>query len=196
METYSQRYYRENKDKRRSNYDEWAAKNREHIATKKREWYAKNKERLAAKRREYRADNKEHVKVINKRSYDKMMNDPKRRAQHHRRCNAYASMHTPTRMRRALHARITRLLKFAKTNKACGTTKLLGCSINKLKAHLESLFKDDMSWDNWGRTGWHIDHIKPCKDFNLTKKSEQLKCFNYHNLQPLWAEDNLAKRFK
>lgn len=23
-------------------------------------------------------------------------------------------------------------------------------------------FKDDMSWENYGINGWHIDHIKPC----------------------------------
>lgn len=48
-----------------------------------------------------------------------------------------------------------------------------------------------MSWDNYG--DWHIDHRKPCSLFDLSKKSEQLKCFNYTNLQPLWAIDNLRK---
>jgi hypothetical protein len=50
-----------------------------------------------------------------------------------------------------------------------------------------------MSWSNWGKFGWHIDHIRPCASFDLSKKSEQLKCFNYSNLQPLWAVENLKK---
>ena len=29
--------------------------------------------------------------------------------------------------------------------------------------------------------------------FDLTKIEEQKKCFNYTNLQPLWAEQNLSK---
>ena len=29
--------------------------------------------------------------------------------------------------------------------------------------------------------------------FDLSKPSEQKKCFNYTNLQPLWAEENLKK---
>lgn len=41
--------------------------------------------------------------------------------------------------------------------------------------------------------GWHIDHIKPTNKFNLLIKEEQCKCFNYTNLQPLWAEDNWLK---
>ena len=52
-----------------------------------------------------------------------------------------------------------------------------------------------MNWKNYG-TGWHIDHIRPCSSFNLRKKSEQYKCFNYKNLQPLWYLDNLIKGTK
>jgi desulfoferrodoxin (superoxide reductase-like protein) len=61
---------------------------------------------------------------------------------------------------------------------------------------LEKQFKLGMNWDNYGRSGWHIDHIKPCASFDLTKKEEQLKCFHYTNLQPLWARENLIKSDK
>ena len=44
--------------------------------------------------------------------------------------------------------------------------------------------------------GWHIDHIIPCAFFDLTKASHQRVCFNWQNLQPLWAKDNLSKRDK
>jgi hypothetical protein len=72
--------------------------------------------------------------------------------------------------------------------------KLLGCTIEQLKERLESQFKQGMSWSNYGK--WHIDHIKPCASFNLSKPEEQKICFNYRNLQPLWAEDNLRKQAK
>jgi hypothetical protein len=71
------------------------------------------------------------------------------------------------------------------------TLELLGCSIEFLKQHLEKQFTKGMNWTNYGK--WHIDHIKPCASFNLSKVSEQKKCFNWKNLQPLWAEDNLRK---
>ena len=73
------------------------------------------------------------------------------------------------------------------------TLELLGCSIKFLKKYLESNFQSGMSWDNYGKNGWEIDHIKPCASFDLSKTEEQRKCFHYTNLQPLWAEDNKKK---
>ena len=73
---------------------------------------------------------------------------------------------------------------------------LIGCSLEELKKHLESQFKPGMSWKNRGRNGWHIDHIKPCASFDLSKSEEQHKCFHYSNLQPLWAKENLRKGIK
>lgn len=53
-----------------------------------------------------------------------------------------------------------------------------------------------MTWENYGFYGWHIDHIKPCDSFDLMNSKEQEKCFNYRNLQPLWAEENFKKSNK
>lgn len=76
--------------------------------------------------------------------------------------------------------------------KAANTLELLGCTIKELRIHLESLFQKGMAWDNRGK--WEIDHIKPCASFNLIDPGQQKECFNYTNLQPLWAEDNRKKR--
>jgi hypothetical protein len=51
-----------------------------------------------------------------------------------------------------------------------------------------------MSWKNYGK--WHIDHIRPCSSFDLSDPQQQRTCFNYSNLQPLWAKDNLNKSNK
>jgi hypothetical protein len=77
--------------------------------------------------------------------------------------------------------------------KNASTENLLGISIDACCSHLESQFTDDMTWDNMGKGGWHIDHIIPCALFDLTKPSHQKVCFNYQNLQPLWESDNCSK---
>jgi len=83
-----------------------------------------------------------------------------------------------------------------KNLKSAHTFELIGCSIKFLKSYLESKFQKGMSWSNYGYRGWHIDHIKPCALFDLSKPEEQRKCFHYTNLQPLWAEDNWQKSRK
>ena len=96
------------------------------------------------------------------------------------------------RMKSLLRSRIIIALK--NNNKSMSTMKLLGCSIEQLWNHLEKQFKKGMTRENQGL--WHIDHIKPCAAFDLTKLEEQQKCFHYTNLQPLWAKENLMKSDK
>lgn len=72
----------------------------------------------------------------------------------------------------------------------------LGCSLEELKTHLEQQFQLGMTWENWSRTGWHIDHIQPLSSFDLTDREQFLKAAHYTNLQPLWAKDNLVKHNK
>lgn len=92
-----------------------------------------------------------------------------------------------------LRNRFAKVIKKGKKIKS--VLKLLGCSIDYFKnEYLPSLFTEGMSWENYGK--WHIDHIIPCASFDFTKIEDQEKCFNYTNLQPLWADDNLKKGAK
>jgi len=70
----------------------------------------------------------------------------------------------------------------------------LGYTIEELKSHLENLFKEDMSWDNYG-TEWHIDHVVPRSwtPYASIEDDNFKKCWALSNLQPLWAKDNLSK---
>jgi len=70
---------------------------------------------------------------------------------------------------------------------------LLGASFEVVHNHITQLLKPGMTWENYGRDTWHIDHIVPLAAFDLTKEAEQKKAFHYTNLQPLWAEDNYSK---
>jgi hypothetical protein len=95
------------------------------------------------------------------------------------------------RMLGNLRTRIYHAMK--KDTKGKKTKELLGCSIQEFKIYLESKFREGMSWDNYGKYGWHIDHIIPCSSFDLKDIEQQKICFHYTNLQPLWAKDNLSK---
>jgi hypothetical protein len=90
-----------------------------------------------------------------------------------------------------LRRRVLGALARANASKAGRTFELIDCTPQFLKEHLESKFKQGMSWAN--RRLWHIDHIIPCAAFDLTDPQQQKACFNYKNLQPLWATENLKK---
>jgi hypothetical protein len=83
--------------------------------------------------------------------------------------------------------RINKFLK--KENK--NSFDIIGCTPEQLKVYLENKFRDGMSWDNYGKFGWHIDHIIPLSSGKTKEEIEKL-C-QYHNLQPLWAKENLKK---
>lgn len=95
-----------------------------------------------------------------------------------------------------LRNRILKTIKKDGGEKNTKFNELLGCSIKQARIHIESQFKDNMSWDNHGLHGWHIDHKTPCASFDLKDPEEQKICFHYSNLQPLWAKDNLSKGCK
>lgn len=69
----------------------------------------------------------------------------------------------------------------------------LGCSIEQLRAHLESQFHDGMTWENYGFRGWHIDHIRPLACFDLSNDKQQRLAMHFTNLQPMWWRENLSK---
>ena len=98
------------------------------------------------------------------------------------------------RLCRYLRGRIWFALKGISKSKT--TMKLLGCSIKFFRNYYESKFTQGMSWARVMNGEIHCDHIRPCASFNLSKPSEQRKCFHYTNLQPLWAHDNLVKHDK
>jgi len=61
-------------------------------------------------------------------------------------------------------------------------------------SHLESMFVDGMSWENYGG-GWHVDHILPLSSFEYeTTDDDSFKtAWALSNLQPLWASENISK---
>ena len=72
------------------------------------------------------------------------------------------------------------------------TFKIIGLNYDDFKLYIESLFVENMTWENYGQ--WHIDHIKP---LCLAKSDNDVLLFNhYTNLQPLWGDDNLKKNRK
>ena len=83
----------------------------------------------------------------------------------------------------------------SENSKGGRTIELLGCDIEEFKKYIESLWLENMSWDNYGNknNNWNFDHKICCELFDLSDPNQQKICFHYSNIQPLWCIDNTRK---
>ena len=150
-------------------------------------WATANPERAAALIAGYRATDR----YTDTRKQWEQANQDKLREQNAEKERNYRSQKTNRALGSALRCRMRAVLRG--TSASAGMVELLGCSVEQLRQHLYDQFLPGMTWENWGREGWHIDHILPCAHFDLNSEDEQQKCFHFTNLRPLWATDNLKK---
>jgi hypothetical protein len=73
--------------------------------------------------------------------------------------------------------------------------KMSGCTREQFRRHIESQFSSGMSWKNYAAT-WQLDHILPCKIFDLSDSEQIKKCFHFSNYQPLNRIENAKKSAK
>jgi hypothetical protein len=172
--------------------DIWNKKNKEYIKEYTKLCAIKNKKLL----KEWRKNNKKRFELYSQNYYENNKEKYRKYYKTHRKeINLYIKNKRKKNINFKIRCNISGKIRQAlkRNSKSLLSMELLGCSIIKLKNHLENQFKPGMNWDNYGYYGWHIDHIKPCCSFDLSKPEEQKKCFHYTNLQPLWAKDNMKK---
>lgn len=82
--------------------------------------------------------------------------------------------------------------------KAGSAVRDLGCSVQRLKAHLENQFRQGMTWENYGHGlgRWCIDHHIPLSSVDLTDRKQLLRVCHYRNLRPMWFDENISKGAK
>jgi len=91
-----------------------------------------------------------------------------------------------------MRSNLCRIIRGQGYTKKSSCNDIYGCSWEQLKNHIESQFKDGMSWENRGE--WHIDHIIPL--VNATTEEQLIRLNHFTNLRPLWAKENLTRRKK
>lgn len=91
------------------------------------------------------------------------------------------------RVRNALHGIKGRVAPHVKNR----FLAYFGCDESTFVAHIESQFREGMTWENRGKV-WELDHIVPLSsgmgNINLLTRMS-----HYRNLQPLTVEDNRKK---
>ena len=186
------KYRRENPEKVKERHAKYRRENPEKIRESLAKYYQKNSEKVKESNAKYRRENPEKVK---ERKAKYRRENPEKLNEYHAKYGRERYKNDENfRIVKLLRNRLWKSLKSQSAKKSKRTLELVGCSRDELWEHLENQFKDGMTRQNQGE--WHIDHIKPCSLFDLTDPEQQKECFNYKNLQPLWAEENLRKGAK
>jgi hypothetical protein len=164
-------YNEENKEKIQERQKNYYTQNSEHIREQSTQWRLNNPEKKKNNDKEYRLNNLEVLNEYKKKwANDKYHSD------------------TVYKVKSSLRARVRMFFKYKKSKP---TSEIIGCTWEMLVEHIETQFKDGMTWDNHGKFGWHIDHIVPLA---TAKSVDDLHKLNhYTNLQPLWWKENLQK---
>lgn len=184
FKAFCQAQYLKYKDSSRASREVYYNENRDRILAERREKYKLNRERVLAAqkaardadpeafraaRREYKRKNRERIN-----SYDR----------------EYMKRDTRNNFLRRISGNLRSRVRQAVRNKSDSTMNLIGCSIEEFVKHIESQFKPEFTWDNYG-SYWEIDHIKPCCQFDLTDPEQQRACFHWSNCRPLERIENI-----
>lgn len=155
---------------------DYRERNRERVNERCREYDRRNRAKNLERGQRWRQANPDKVRALTARRYEKIGSDPKHRIESSLRACIRQSINKGTKSGRRTEA-------------------LLGYSFDDLKAHIERQFAKGMNWENYGRHGWHIDHILPISSFSYETPDdpEFQQCWALTNLRPLWAIENLSK---
>lgn len=202
---YKKERYLNNIDRERKKGRDRYFKNRERYNATNKLWRQNNPDKAKAATAAWRNTNPEKVKETHRKACRKyykknpgktmewVKNNPEKRKasvrRYYEKCRA--------RPMARLNSSISALMRFYLKNNKGGVhwEKLVGFTLKQLKKHLEKQFENGMTWENYGRKGWQVDHKIPVSVFNFVKPEDDdfKRCWSLKNLQPMWAKENIVK---
>lgn len=197
------RYYQKNKEKISKKSKEKYQENKDKIYKKNKKWRDNNSDQQKKYKeiynKEYKEKNKEYFKEYYKQNKEKIKEiQIKNKDKNKENQRIYSKNRRKNDPLFKLSGNIRRMISrsfyrngFKKNSK---TNKIIGCTFEELKTHIESMFESWMTWENYGlyngelNYGWDIDHILPISLAN--NEDEVIKLGHYLNLQPLCSKIN------
>lgn len=185
------RYRANNKEKTKARGVRYRAENKDAIASYNRRWATQNKSRKLETSKRWRASKPGYGAAATAKW---RRNNPEKSREAGRAALEKLRSTPAGKIRFAVSAGMLRGLRSG-GKQARATFEILGYSPAELAAHLESQFRSGMTWENYGRFGWHIDHIRPLATFEYSSVDSPAfkEAWRLENLQPLWWRENLSK---
>jgi hypothetical protein len=144
---YNKKYWQETKKQQYEKCKKWREENLERVKENMKKWLEKNKEYKKQKDKEYREKHKEQYRENHKNwvtaNYIRMKNE-----------NGVEFLNY--KIKSNIGRRIREILGQNKSEKSL---VYVGCSLDKLKIHLEKSWVDGMTWENYGRIFFHVRHL-------------------------------------
>jgi len=147
-----------------------------------------NKKAIVARQKVWKTNNPNSVKASEKKW---RVNNPTYKSNYVKNRKATDPLYKLTSNIRSL---IRQSFRYRGIKKNTISEKILGCSFEHFKEHLESKFLPWMNWDNYGlyngelNFGWDIDHIIPLS--KAITENDIITLNHYTNLQPLCSYTN------
>ena len=150
--------------------------NKEHVQEYNKEWKSENKEQIKIYNKEYNIENRDIIQIRqNKQHRERRKTDIG-----YKMCNIITS-----RLKKLSNIYISKISDIE---------KLIVISLVDYIKWIESNFMSEMNWNNHGEY-WHIDHVIPCKWFDLSSNTEdRMYCFHWSNTRPLEAVKNMSRK--
>lgn len=179
IKLYVKKQYAENREAILLSVKAWAENNPEKKREYRKKYYADNKDSEKANSDRWRVNNPERWKEIAKKTNEKQLSTPK------------------GKLIKTMRNTIWRgLSDGGKAGKR--TFEALGYTVEELKYHLEKQFLQGMTWENYGRGGWVVDHKIPLSvhNFSTVDDIDFGRAWSLSNLQPMWERENISKGAK
>jgi hypothetical protein len=180
--------------KRKKYIKQWRIDNIDYCRLKDHEYYLKNKDKIIIKVLNYRENNKDRLNVAAKKRYWKEIDKNRLRVCRYMKDRKLKD--PKFRLKQTMGTSIYKAIKNNKEGKSWQS--FLDYTVEDLRKHLEKQFHPGMTWNNYGKAGWEIDHIIPISVFNFEKPEDIdfKRCWALKNLQPMWAKENDSKNNK
>jgi len=126
------------------------------------------------RRKHYEKNKAKIIKQTSDYTRKRIKNDPEFKLLKNMRCRVYVAFTSQNQVKKER------------------TCRYLGCTKSFFQKWIRFQLYDGMTMGNYGSI-WHIDHVIPCASFDLSKKEDIYKCFNWKNCRPYLSHKNLSK---
>ena len=164
-------------------YKKWKLQNPEKYKEQSKLWNEKYKNKGYWK--EYYQDNKEKLNNKSKQKETKEKRNTRWK-------NRYKN-DIKFKLKTIIQSNFHLFFKDKGLNKNISFNKIINYTYNDLVKYLETNFRPNMAWENFGKL-WEIHHIKPQNMFNPLIEQEIKECWDLNNLLPLWKTTDISKQ--